>query len=80
MGVILGLGEGGSRLPGFVFNKTMSKYLGQELAEKIRNPVIFQIVSAGKSGTVSPVAMRPMATAISLKSLRLFVFPVIRQR
>ena len=51
MGVILGLGEGGSRLPGFVFNKTMSKYLGQELAEKIRNPVIFQIVSAGKSGT-----------------------------
>lgn len=51
MGVILGLGEGGSRLPSFVFNKTMSEYLGQDLAEKIRNPVIFQIVGAGKSGS-----------------------------
>ena len=50
MGEILGLGSGGSRLPRFVFNKTMSEYLGPELAEKIRNPVIFHIVSAGQGG------------------------------
>jgi len=50
MGDILGLGQGGSRLPRFVFNKTMSEYLGPELTEKLKNPVIFQIVSAGQNG------------------------------
>ena len=50
MGEILGLGSGGSRLPRFVFNKTMSEYLGPELAEKIKNPVVFHIVSAGQGG------------------------------
>lgn len=56
MGVILGLGVGGSRLPNFVFNKTMSEYIGQELTEKMKNPVIFQIVSVGKSGTTTTKA------------------------
>ncbi|MCU0762161.1 MAG: P63C domain-containing protein [Hydrogenophaga sp.] len=51
MGEILGLGSGGSRLPRFVFNKTMSEYLGPELTEKIKNPVIFHIVSAGQGGS-----------------------------
>lgn len=34
----------------------MSEYVGQELAGKIRNPVIFQIVSVGKSGTTTTKA------------------------
>lgn len=50
MGEILGLGSGGSRLPRFVFNKTMSEYIGPELTEKIKNPVVFHIVSAGQGG------------------------------
>lgn len=56
MGVILGLGEGGSRLPGFVFNKTMSDYLGQELTEKLKNPFVFQIVTVGKAGSITAKA------------------------
>lgn len=56
MGVILGLGAGGSRLPRFVFNKTMSEYLGPELSEKIRNPLVFHIVSVGQSGTATTKA------------------------
>lgn len=51
MAEMLGLGSGGSRLPTFVFNKTMSDYIGQELAEKIKNPVVFQMVSVGKTGS-----------------------------
>jgi hypothetical protein len=51
MGVILGLGLGGSRLPNFVFSKTMSEYIGHELVEKIKKPVIFQAVTVGKSGS-----------------------------
>jgi hypothetical protein len=56
MGEILGLGVGGSRLPNFVFNKTMSPYVGQDLAERIKNPVIFQVVSVGKAGTTTATA------------------------
>ncbi len=50
MGEILGLGSGGSRLPRFVFNKTMSEYVWPELREKIENPLIFQLVKGGQSG------------------------------
>lgn len=56
MAEMLGLGDGGSRLPTFVFNKTMSEYIGQDLAEKIRNPVVFQMVSVGKNATASTKA------------------------
>ena len=52
MGEMLGLGSGGSRLPRFIFNKTMSEYVWPELREKIEKPVIFQIVSPGQSGSV----------------------------
>lgn len=52
MGEILGLGSGGSRLPRFVFNRTMSEYIWPELREKLENPVIFHIVSAGQSGAL----------------------------
>lgn len=51
MGQILGLGTGGSRLPRFVLNKTMESYLGPELRDKIENPLIFQWVGAGQSGS-----------------------------
>lgn len=50
MGEILGLGSSGSRLPRFIFNKTMSEYVWPELREKIENPVIFQIVTADQTG------------------------------
>ena len=50
MGVILGLGSGGSRLPRFVFNKTMDEYIWPELREKLENPLVFQLLNAGQSG------------------------------
>ena len=52
MGEILGLGSGGSRLPRFMFNKTMSEYIWPELRDKIENPIAFHIVSAGQSGKI----------------------------
>lgn len=48
MGEILGLGSGGSRLPRFIFNKTMTDFVGPELREKLENPLIFQRVSDGQ--------------------------------
>lgn len=56
MGVILGLGDSGSRLPNFISTKTMSEHVGQELEEKIRNPVIFQAVTVGASGPKTTTA------------------------
>jgi hypothetical protein len=53
MGSILGLGEGGSRLPRFVFNQTMDKYVGPELRKKIENPLVFQVV-VGRPNMVNP--------------------------
>ena len=50
MGQVLGLGSGGSRLPRFVFNKTMSNYIWPELEEKLKNPLIFQTLTAGQLG------------------------------
>lgn len=47
MGTAIGLGEGGSRLPVFIKGKTISKYLGPELQEKLKNPIIFQSPTAG---------------------------------
>lgn len=50
MGEILGLGSsGGSRLPRFIFNKTMSDFVGPELREKLENPLVFQRVSGGQT-------------------------------
>lgn len=49
MGVAIGLGEGGSRLPTFIKGKTISQYLGHELKEKLDNPLIFQGSSVGMS-------------------------------
>lgn len=51
MGQVLGLGSGGSRLPRFVFNKTMSNYIWPELEEKLKNPLIFQTLSTGQVGS-----------------------------
>lgn len=56
MGQVLGLGSGGSRLPRFVFNKTMSTYIWPELREKLENPIVFQTVIAGQSPGSGPKA------------------------
>jgi hypothetical protein len=45
----LGLGEGGGRLPRLVNSKTISKYIGPELQEKLDNPVVFQAITAGQN-------------------------------
>ena len=50
MGEVLGLGSGGSRLPRFVFNKTMTEYIWPELADKIQNPIKFHILAVGQIG------------------------------
>jgi hypothetical protein len=48
MGPALGFkGDGGSRLTQFVKGKTISQYAGQELLEKIENPIVFQGVMPG---------------------------------
>jgi hypothetical protein len=47
MGTALGLGVSGSRLPMFVNSKRMAAHVGQELREKLENPLIFQAPSAG---------------------------------
>lgn len=47
MGMALGLGEFGSRLPKFISGKIISQYVGHELNEKLSNPLIFQDLSPG---------------------------------
>ena len=47
MGVALGLGEFGSRLPKFISGKIISEYVGHDLSEKLSNPLIFQDLSPG---------------------------------
>ena len=48
MGAALGFDEsGGSRFPAFIQGKTISQYLGRELEEKLKNPLIFQWVASG---------------------------------
>ena len=49
IGIILGLGDGGSRLPRFLSNAKMSNYVGPELRKKIENPLVFQGLSSGQS-------------------------------
>jgi hypothetical protein len=49
-GAALHIGQGqGSALPRFVATDTMAPFLGDELREKLKNPLIFQTPSAGKS-------------------------------
>lgn len=52
MGMAIGLGEGGSRLPAFIAGKTISEYLGRDLIKKIENPVIFQGNDVGAGSRV----------------------------
>lgn len=47
MGQALGLGEGGSKLPRLVSAKSLAKYIGPELRQKLENPLIFQSLPAG---------------------------------
>jgi hypothetical protein len=53
MGSALGYkGDGGSRLAGFINGKTISHYAGQELIEKLENPIVFQGVMPGTTSMV----------------------------
>ena len=45
MGEALGLSARGDRFPVFVGSKTMGNYLGRDLRDKIKNPLIFQPLS-----------------------------------
>lgn len=47
MGVAIGYSEGGSRLTSLIKSKSLSKYLGRELVEKLENPLVFQGVDLG---------------------------------
>ncbi len=47
MGAVIGLGQGGSRLPDFIKGKTIAPYLGRELSEKLENPLVFQAPRLG---------------------------------
>ncbi|KXS32535.1 MAG: Uncharacterized protein AWT59_1368 [Candidatus Gallionella acididurans] len=51
MGEALGLGGFGSRLPRFINGKTISKYIGPELREKLENPLIFQLINPGRDSS-----------------------------
>jgi hypothetical protein len=64
MGVVLELGAGGSRLPRFVFNKTMSEYIWPELREKLENPLVFQTLSAGQPAVAGTSANGYDATVL----------------
>lgn len=54
MGLALGLGEGGSRLPVFIKGKTISTYVGHELRQKLENPLIFQGPTVGTNSPPAP--------------------------
>lgn len=47
MGAVMGLGDGGSRLPSFIKGKSIVGYLGPELTEKLENPLVFQAPTLG---------------------------------
>jgi hypothetical protein len=47
MGAVMGLGQGGSRLPDFIKGKTIAPYIGRELSEKLENPLVFQAPTLG---------------------------------
>jgi hypothetical protein len=49
MGQALGMGTSGSRLPDFVSSKRMASYIGQELREKLGNPLVFQSPIGGRN-------------------------------
>lgn len=47
MGAVMGLGQGGSRLPSFIKGKSIANYIGHELSGKLENPLIFQAPTLG---------------------------------
>lgn len=47
MGTVMGLSEGGSRLPTFIKGKNIADYIGHELNEKLEKPLIFQAPTLG---------------------------------
>ena len=56
MGAALGLGEGGTRVTGFLKGAKIAPYVGHELSQKLGNPLIFQLPSpGGKSQPPTPI-------------------------
>ena len=53
MGAALGLGDQGKDLPRFLRGQRIAPYVGAELAQKLDNPLIFQVPQAG--GNALPV-------------------------
>ncbi len=51
MGLALGLGEGGSKLPRFISAARLAAYIGPELREKLEKPLIFQTSKPGQKST-----------------------------
>ena len=47
MGVALGLGSSGSRVPSLINREKIAPYVGRELREKLKNPIVFQGASLG---------------------------------
>lgn len=62
MGAALSLGEGGRRLPLFIKGEKIAPYIGDELARKLDNPIIFQGQPAGTN--ISPQAIYGYDVAI----------------
>lgn len=54
MGVALGLGSSGSRVPSLINREKIAPYVGRELREKLDNPIVFQGVSSGANAPNMP--------------------------
>jgi P63C domain len=53
MGEAIGFSRRGERLVSFVNSRTMEKYIGRDLMQKIENPIIFQTKQAAATNSVS---------------------------
>lgn len=54
MGAALGYAEGGSKFTRFAQSKMMAEYAGPELAQKLENPITFQMNRPGQSQDKAP--------------------------
>jgi hypothetical protein len=56
MGAALGLGQtGGAKLPRFLDGEKVAPYVGPELGQKIRNPIVFQLSSPASNQPITPI-------------------------
>src|SRR5436190_2781243 len=71
MGEALGMGKSGSRLPSLVSQKRMTPFVGEELAQKLDNPLIFQAPTAG--GKFQPATIHGYDATILIDLCRAIV-------